>query len=84
MPAVTGQASSLAGWLVAQADARPDVPFLIFEGTRWSYAEVAAQSRALACSLRDLGVETGDRVALDMPNCFENSITSPMIPHMPM
>ncbi len=68
MPAVTGQASSLAGWLVAQADARPDVPFLIFEGARWSYAEVAAQSRALACSLRDLGVETGDRVALDMPN----------------
>ena len=68
MPAVTGQASSLAGWLVAQADARPDAPFLILEGTRWSYAEVAAQSRALACSLRDLGVETGDRVALDMPN----------------
>ena len=43
MPVVTGQASSLAGWLVAQADARPDASFLIYEGTRWSYAEVAAQ-----------------------------------------
>jgi acetyl-CoA synthetase len=39
-----------------------------------TYAELAAQSSALAHGLTDLGVARGDRVALLLPQCFETVI----------
>jgi long-chain acyl-CoA synthetase len=39
-----------------------------FMGHDFSYADIDAQSRALAAYLQDLGLERGDRVAIMMPN----------------
>lgn len=51
-----------------QRERRPRATFLRFRDEEWTYAEVAAQVTALACSLQGLGVEKGDRVALNLPN----------------
>lgn len=40
-----------------------------------TYAELAAQSSALAHGLTDLGVTRGDRVALLLPQCFETVVS---------
>jgi fatty-acyl-CoA synthase len=40
-------------------------------GRRWSYRELAAEVDAIACGLRELGVEKGDRVGIWAPNCAE-------------
>jgi long-chain acyl-CoA synthetase len=47
----------------------PDVPALIFKGTRVSYRQLDEESTAFAAALQDLGVGRGDRVALLLPNC---------------
>ncbi len=46
----------------------------IFEGEETSYAELDRMIGAFATSLRNLGVERGDRVALLMPNCLHSII----------
>ncbi len=38
---------------------------------RLTYGDVDAQAGALAAALRQLGVEAGDRIAVDAPNCPE-------------
>jgi fatty-acyl-CoA synthase len=62
-----------AGRTVAQAledRARedPDRPFLIFGDRRLTYRQVESRAAALAAALHELGVERGDRIALDLPN----------------
>jgi len=52
----------------AQREKRPDEIFLRYAGRGWTWAEVARQSHALACSFQHLGIEKGDRVAFTMPN----------------
>jgi len=59
---------SVAELFRVHADAHPDAPCLVSNGETWTYWKVAAQARALAVGLRNLGVETGDRVAVDLPN----------------
>lgn len=61
-------ASVVSSAFHAQREARPDDVFLRFRGRSWTWAEVASQSHALACSFQDLGIEKGDRVAITMPN----------------
>jgi fatty-acyl-CoA synthase len=46
----------------------PDRAFLHFGDRRLSYAQLHARAKALAAALHELGVERGDRVALDLPN----------------
>ncbi|MFQ5747140.1 MAG: class I adenylate-forming enzyme family protein [Gemmatimonadota bacterium] len=61
----------VAGILSRRAEETPDAVFLIDRDRSWSYAEVASHARALACAFRGLGVESGDRIAIDLPNCPE-------------
>jgi fatty-acyl-CoA synthase len=50
------------------ADRNPDATALHFRGERTTYAELLAESRALARGLADLGVGAGDRVAVWLGN----------------
>jgi acyl-CoA synthetase (AMP-forming)/AMP-acid ligase II len=54
----------------AAADA-PDAPAIIDPGGRWTYAEYARASRAVAGWLADHDVRPGDRVLVQHPNCRE-------------
>ncbi len=47
---------------------RPEAPFVIYGEEKLSYERVQAQARALAAALHNLGVGSGDRVAIDLPN----------------
>jgi long-chain acyl-CoA synthetase len=44
---------------------------VLFEGTTFTSADIAAQARRLAAGLTSLGVTAGDRVAVCMANCVE-------------
>ncbi len=59
---------SVAGVLEAQAAATPDHVYLIAGDRRFTYAQVNARATALAAALIELGVEPGDRIAVDLPN----------------
>ncbi len=63
---VAGQ--SVARVLETQAAENPDRVFLIAGDRRFSYAQIHARSTALAAALKELGIEPGDRVAVDLPN----------------
>src|SRR5215216_7362202 len=55
--------------LLARAVAdRPDHPALVGASGRRTYAELDADSAAVASSLAALGVRPGDRVAVSLPN----------------
>ena len=59
---------SVARVLEMQAEAHGDRVFIIAGERRLTYAQVDARAAALARALRELGVERGDRVAIDLPN----------------
>ncbi len=66
-------AERVKGQTVAQAlDARvaedPDRVFIVAADRQFTYRQVNEQAEALAASLRGLGIEAGDRIALDLPN----------------
>ena len=67
---------TVADALRAVTDKCPDAPFLIFGDRVWSYAEAAIQARGLAVGLHNLGVEPGDRIAIDLPNWPEFIISA--------
>jgi len=47
----------------------PEQEIIVFEGTRLTYGDALDRVRRLASSLRDLGVQPGDRVAALQTNC---------------
>jgi long-chain acyl-CoA synthetase len=47
----------------------PDQEIIVFEDTRLLYADALDRVRRLASSLRDLGIKSGDRVAVLQTNC---------------
>jgi fatty-acyl-CoA synthase len=51
-----------------QARRHPDRECLVFGTRRLTYGQVMAESEACAAGLRGLGIEAGDRVAVDLPN----------------
>jgi fatty-acyl-CoA synthase len=59
---------TVAQALEAQVAEDPDSVFIIAGDRRLTYGQVNDQAMALAASLRDLGIEAGDRIALDLPN----------------
>ena len=60
---------TLLDYLADHARRHGGDPALLFEGARVSWAELDRLSDAFAAALSDLGVATGDRVALILPNC---------------
>jgi fatty-acyl-CoA synthase len=59
---------SVASIISAVADDQPRHPCLILGDRRYSYGQVDAHSSALASALYELGIEKGDRIALNLPN----------------
>lgn len=59
---------SVAEVLEAKAAEHPDRVFLIYGDRRLTYGQVNARAAALAAGLHELGIEAGDRIALDLPN----------------
>ena len=58
---------------IFEAAARtPEAQALAYGGRRCSYAELAAEVRAVAVRLRELGLNAGDRVAVYMEKRIEN------------
>ena len=53
----------------------PDEECLVFGKRRLTYRQVDADATALAAALRDLGVQAGDSVAVDLPNWPEWVVT---------
>jgi carnitine-CoA ligase len=67
---------SLFGVLARMAAARPESPFLVFEGDdgteqRRTYAEMRDHALAAAASLHERRIGPGDRVHLHLDNCPE-------------
>jgi fatty-acyl-CoA synthase len=59
---------SVADLVAAVAGEQPRHPCLVLGDRRYSYGQVDAQSTALASALYELGIERGDRIALNLPN----------------
>jgi long-chain acyl-CoA synthetase len=60
---------TLVDYLRDNASAVPGEPALLFKGTQLSFKELDALSTRFAATLKALGVQRGDRVALVLPNC---------------
>ena len=58
----------LADAFDAAAQRSPDRPFLVAGERRATYAQVGREVGAFAAALADLGVEAGDRIAINLPN----------------
>lgn len=61
--------STLLDCLTELAASQPQPSAVLFKGARMTFAELEAQSDALAAALESLGVGRGDRVGLLLPNC---------------
>lgn len=68
IPSLTSSQWALARVLGARAAEHPQRIFLVAGGRSVSYGQVDAQAQALAAALSELGIESGDRVAIVMPN----------------
>jgi fatty-acyl-CoA synthase len=66
---------SVAQVLEENAREHPDRVFLVFGDRRITYRQLDARSSAIAAALHELGVERGDRIALDLPNWPEFVLT---------
>lgn len=75
MFATSADPLTLGGVLRAQADRHPDVPFIVFGDSSWSFCRLETESTSLAAALAELGVGPGDRIAIDLPNWPEFAIT---------
>jgi long-chain acyl-CoA synthetase len=70
-------------WLLSQAAARvPDAPALIFFGKTLTYRAYQEQTARIACSLRDLGLFPGERLAILLPNCPQLALTYHAVLHL--
>jgi long-chain acyl-CoA synthetase len=71
MPATLGPYPELTlpDYVAEAAAQRPDRPALLFKGRTVTHGELQRRSDAFAAALAALGVATGDRVALLLPNC---------------
>ncbi|HEY2897301.1 MAG TPA: AMP-binding protein, partial [Gemmatimonadaceae bacterium] len=57
--------------LSARAGEHPGRTALVANGRELTYAQVSAKATSLAAALAELGIGTGDRVAIVMPNWSE-------------
>ncbi len=61
----------LATHVGRHAEIEPDRECLVAGARRLTYGQVDADARALAAALAARGIGTGDRVAIELPNCPE-------------
>jgi fatty-acyl-CoA synthase len=66
---------TLAGVFAGRAREHPERTLLVAGGRSLTYGQVDQRSSALAAALAELGVEAGDRVAVNLPNWPEWAIT---------
>lgn len=59
---------SVASALEACAAEHPGRTFLISKDRKYTYGQIEQRAAALATALHELGIEKGDRIALDLPN----------------
>ncbi|HET8654203.1 MAG TPA: AMP-binding protein [Longimicrobiaceae bacterium] len=59
---------SVADILSQRSAEAPQHPFVVLGERRLSYGQVEARAAALAAALYELGIEAGDRIALNLPN----------------
>src|SRR5438552_13828803 len=64
-------ATSLGRLVDQAADRFGDLPALIYNNSRLSYAELVRRINRMAGGLSRLGVRRGDRIVLALPNCPE-------------
>src|SRR5438034_6018849 len=64
----------LATLFAQRAKQHPDREFLVFGSRRMSYGQVERDAVALAGALTGLGVQPGDRLAVDLPNWPERVV----------
>ncbi len=67
--------SHLAALFAQAAEEHPDREFLVFGSRRMTYAQVEREAAALADAIARLGVQPGDRLAVDLPNWPEWVVT---------
>src|SRR5207247_11380585 len=65
----------LAVLFAQAAQEHPDREFLVFGSRRMTYAQVEREATAFAEALAGLGVQPGDRLAVDLPNWPEWVVT---------
>src|SRR5437762_12404957 len=65
----------LAVLFAQAAREHPEREFLVFGSRRMTYAQVEREAVALAEALAGLGVQPGDRLAVDLPNWPEGVVT---------
>ena len=53
----------------------PQKVALVFMGRTWTYAQLQLEAEKIASALRNMGVQKGDRVVLDMQNCPQLVVT---------
>jgi len=68
------QHESLVHMLLSAVDAQPDLPAIIFEQQRITYAELGRAVAGLAKWLEAAGAKRGERVILLMPNSIEMTV----------
>ena len=59
---------TLLDYLSESARKWPDRPFLLFKGSKITYAQLEKESNALAAALVAIGIRPDDRVAICLPN----------------
>lgn len=64
----------LGSMLAESARARPDTVCLVDGTVRITYRELIARADGAAMRLRGLGVGPGDRIAVQLPNCWEHVV----------
>ena len=64
-------------WMNLQISALrfPQKEALVFMGRTWTYEQLLRDAETIASALRQMGVQKGDRVVLDMQNCPQLVIT---------
>jgi 2,3-dihydroxybenzoate-AMP ligase len=67
---------SLGEHLAAAARRRPDAICLVDGHLRLTFGELLARADGAAARLRDLGIRAGDRIVVQLPNCWEHVVTT--------
>jgi len=65
------QGTSLASQIAEHVQRQPDAEALVDGATRLTYRQLWDRSAACAQALLDLGMTPGDRIVVQLPNCWE-------------